>query len=175
MDFSFYKPKGQIIACDLRQDIYNAELRGRIDTDLGSYKIHHFTHRDDDVIYTGIETSGKEEFSGWEWHPFEAKGSRSGDPGDERYGQAYAPYKKLKNPEHKREKHGDIYAGVQDLTARRVLCNSLEGEVRLAKTEPVYWLQFKTAYPEKTAAGEAVRIINLARKSIENRPAGMDG
>lgn len=69
------------------------------------------------MIYTKIETSGKEELSGWEWHPFEAKGSRGGDPGSDRYGKAYAPYKEIQNPKHKTEKHKEIYAGVQDLSS----------------------------------------------------------
>ena len=33
------KPKGEITDCDLRLDIYNAELTGRINTSLGSLKI----------------------------------------------------------------------------------------------------------------------------------------
>ncbi|HSH19595.1 MAG TPA: hypothetical protein VLA03_04040, partial [Draconibacterium sp.] len=110
------EPKGEIISCNLRQDIYNAELIGRINTSLGNISIHHLVHRLDDVIYTETEAIGGEELSGWEWHPFEAKSSRGGDPGEERYGKTYAPYNKLENPEHIINKHDNINVSLQDLT-----------------------------------------------------------
>ena len=163
------KPKGEIINCDLRQDIYNAELAGIIVTSLGSLKIDHFVHRHDDVIYTGIETSGDEDLSGWEWHPFEAKGSRSGDPGSKAYGQAYAPYKKLENPGHKIEKHNEIYAGVQDLTSGGNYTTAWK-EDRAGKIRKTLLITIQNSYPEKTSVDDAVRIISNARKKIDAGP-----
>ena len=163
------KPKGEIINCDLRQDIYNAELAGIIVTSLGSLKIDHFVHRHDDVIYTGIETSGDEDLSGWEWHPFEAKGSRSGDPGSKAYGQAYAPYKKLENPGHKIEKHNEIYAGVQDLTSGGNYTTAWK-EDRAGKIRKTLLITIQNSYPEKTSVDDAVRIISNALKKIDAGP-----
>jgi alpha-L-fucosidase 2 len=160
------KPKGEIINCDLRQDIYNAELAGIIVTSHGSLKIDHFVHRHDDVIYTGIETSGDEDLSGWEWHPFEAKGSRSGDPGSKAYGQAYAPYKKLENPGHKIEKHNEIYAGVQDLSSGGNYTTAWK-EDRASKIRKTLLITIQNSYPEKTSVDDAVRIISNARKKID--------
>lgn len=160
------KPKGEIINCDLRQDIYNAELTGSIVTSLGSLKIDHFVHRHDDVIYTGIETSGNEELPGWEWHPFEAKGSRSGDPGSKAYGQAYGPYKKLENPECRIESHAEIYAAVQDLTSGGNFTTAWKEE-RVKTNKSALLITIQNSYPEKTSVDNAVRIIKNSKKKIE--------
>jgi hypothetical protein len=159
------KPKGKIINCDLRQDIYNAELTGSIVTSLGSVKIDHFVHRNDDVIYTGIETSGDEELTGWDWHPFEAKGSRGGDPGSKTYGQAYAPYKRLENPEHKIEKRNEISAGVQNLSSGGNYTTAWKEE-RANKTRNILLITIQNSYPGKTSVDDAVSIINNTREKI---------
>jgi alpha-L-fucosidase 2 len=163
------KPKGEIINCDLRLDIFNAELTGNIVTSLGSLKIDHFVHSHDDVIYTGIETSGDEDLPGWEWHPFEAKGSRSGDPGSKAYGQAYAPYKKLENPGHKIEKHNEIYAGVQDLSSGGNYTTAWK-EDRASKIRKTLLITIQNSYPEKTSVDDSVRIISNARMKIDAGP-----
>ena len=159
------KPKGEITDCDLRLDIYNAELTGRINTSLGSLKIEHFVHRHDDVIYTEIKTSGAEEISGWDWHPFEAKGSRGGKPGDKTYGQAYAPYKELKNPGHKVENHNEISAGVQDLTSGGDYATAWKE--KSAKNSSALLVTIQNSYPGKTSAGDAVNVINQTQNKIE--------
>jgi len=161
------KPKGIIIDCDLRQDIYNAELRGKINTSNGSFSIHHLTHRQDDVIYTEIEISGKEELSGWHWHPFEAKTSRSGDPGEKRYGQHYAPYKKYKNPEHRVENHNNIYVGVQDLSSGGNYATAWK-EKKVKNNKRILLISIENSYPEKVSVDHALRNIERARINIDN-------
>ena len=160
------KSRGEIINCDLRLDIYNAELAGSIMTSLGSLKMEHFVHRHDDVIYTGIEAAGGEELTGWDWHPFEAKGSRGGKPGDKGYGQAYAPYKELKNPGQRVVKHKEIFAGVQDLTAGGDYATAWKEE-RSAKNSTTLLITIQNSYPGKTSAGDAVSVINRAQNNIE--------
>lgn len=160
------KTQGEIINCDLRLDIFNAELTGRVNTSLGSLEIAHFVHRHDDVIYTGMEASGGEELTGWEWHPFEAKGSRGGKPGDKTYGQAYAPYKELKNPGHRIENHNGVSAGVQDLTTGGDYATAWKEE-QPAKNSITLLISIQNSYPGKTSAGEAVVAINQARGKIE--------
>ncbi len=160
------KPEGEIIGCDLRQDIFNAELKGHVHTSAGSVKFHHFTHRHDDVIYTEIEISGNEELSGWEWHPFEAKGSRDGDPGDDRYGQAYAPYKAIRNPQHKIEMYNEINAGVQDLSSGGNYATAWK-ENRTAKNKITLLVTIQNSYPEKTSASDAVMVLNHAKEKVE--------
>jgi len=156
------KTKGEIINCDLRLDIYHAELTGSVITSLGSLKIEHFVHRHDDVIYTGIEASGGEELTGWDWHPFEAKGSRGGKPGDKTYGQAYAPYRELKNPGHRVEKHHEIFAGIQDLTAGGDYATAWKEERSAGNTTRLL-IAIQNSFPEKASASNAVSRINHAQ------------
>jgi len=160
------KPKGKIISCDLRQDIYNAELTGSIITSFGILKIDHFVHRHDDIIYTSVETSGNEVLSGWDWHPFEAKSSRSGDPDEERYGRRYAPYKKLKNPEHKVLKHNEIYVGVQDLSSGGNYATAWKEDLT-SKKRITLLVTIQNSYPEKTSEDDAIRVINNAQEKVK--------
>jgi alpha-L-fucosidase 2 len=160
------EPKGEIMSCDLRLDIYNAELYGSVQTSLGSLKMEHFVHRHDDVIYAGIEASGGEVLSDWEWHPFEAKGSRGGSPGDKQYGQAYAPYKVLRNPPHRLEKHQEIMAGVQDLTAGGGYATAWTGG-RSAKNQAQILITIQNSYPGKTSVGDAVSMIEWVQEKIK--------
>jgi alpha-L-fucosidase 2 len=161
------KPKGKIINCDLRQEIYHAELTGNLFTTLGSLKIEHFVHKHDDVIYTRIEATGEEEVSGWDWHPFEAKGSRSGDPGSKSYGQTYAPYKKLENPKHKILNHNEISVSIQDLAAGGNYATAWKVD-QVNKNRISLMLTIQNSYPKKISADEAVRIIRITQKKVES-------
>jgi hypothetical protein len=161
------KSRGEIINCNLRLNIYNAELTGHIITSLGSMEIEHFVHRHDDIIYTGIEAAGGEELTSWEWHPFEAKGSRGGNPGDKTYGQAYAPYKTLNNPVQKVVKHNDIFTSVQDLTLGGNYATSWR-EDRISENSSTLLITIQNSYPEKTSAGDALGIIEHALSKIQS-------
>jgi hypothetical protein len=123
-------------------------------------------HKHDDLIYTGIEASGGEEVSAWEWHPFEARGSRGGNPGDKQYGQAYAPYKELRNPPHRLEKHQEIRAGVQDLTAGGDYTTAWK-EMRTAKNRAQILITIQNSYPAKTSERDAVSLINRVQGKIK--------
>ena len=157
------KTKGKITDCDLRQDIYNADLTGTINTSLGGIKIDHFVHRHDDVIYTEIETTGKEVLAEWQWHPFEAKGSRKGSA--EKYAKAYSPYKKIINPAHKIEKSGDISVGLQDLMCGGDYATAWKDD-RSAKNSSKLMITIQNNYPEKTSSDDAVSTIRSAQKKI---------
>lgn len=159
------RPKGKITSCDLRQDIYNAELSGKIITSLGSLSIHHFTHRLDDIIFTEIKLSGKEEVSQWEWYPFEAKTSRGGDPADERYGQNYAPYKTYVNPPHKIVENKGVWAGVQDLFSGGDYTTAWK-EKKLNDRKITLLVSIKNSYPEKISTEHAINHINQTEEII---------
>jgi alpha-L-fucosidase 2 len=159
------KLKGEITGCDLRQDIYNAELKGKIFTTSGIVSIHHFTHRHDDVLYTKIEMSGNEELHGWEWHPFKAKTSRGGDAAQKTYGQQYSPYKTYTNPEHRVEQHHGIYAGIQDLFAGGDFTTAWKET--LETSQSTLLVSIGNSYPEKKSAAYAIKQIQQAAKIIE--------
>ena len=160
------KTRGEITSCNLRQDIYNAELTGIINTKLGSLKINHFVHRRDDVIYTKIESSGNEELSEWQWHPFEAKGSRRGKPEDKQYGQHYAPYKELKNPEHQLSVKKGISVGLQDLSAGGNYATAWK-DTRTTKIKTVLLIAVENSYPEKSSVGKAISRITKVNGEIK--------
>lgn len=157
------KCKGEITDCDLRQDIYNARLQGSINTSLGSFKIDHFVHRFDDVIYTDIEVIGDEVLTDWEWHPFEAKTSRGGSP--ESYGKAYSPYKKVENPDHVVEERDDISVGLQDLKAGGSYATAWKVEKESEKRGRII-ITIQNSYPEKTADEDAVQILKHTQGKI---------
>ena len=55
---SFYlKPQAKPIGCDLRLSLYDAEVSGIINTAKGDLKIRHFTHSEDMVIVTELESA----------------------------------------------------------------------------------------------------------------------
>ena len=163
------EPKGEIIDCDLRQDIYNAELRGSIRTNLGSLSIHHLTHRFDDVIYTMLDCGGTEALSEWKWFPFEAKSSRGGDPGSKNYGRAYAPYKKLKNPAHKITSSGEITVSLQDLTAGGDYATAWLDKRNGSKGGTLL-VNIENSYPDKSAESKSVNNIKKAQEALALDP-----
>jgi len=161
------EPKGNIIDCKLRQDIYNAELRGSINTNLGSISFHHLVHRFDDVIYTVLTCTGTEELSEWQWFPFEAKSSRGGDPGSKSYGQAYAPYKKLKNPKNEITSNEEISVSVQDLTAGGDYATAWLDK-RSGKTLGTLLVNIENSFPEKASKTNSINNIKKAQEKIED-------
>jgi len=160
------KPKGQITDCNLRQDLYNAQLRGSVNTNLGSLLFDHFIHRYDDVIYTEIETTGEEALSEWEWHPFAAQGSRGGDPGAAGYGQAYAPYKRIHNPPHIIEEQQGVFLSIQDLSAGGNYATAWK-EVQQSENISTLLVTIQNSYPEKESAEAALTVIRNTQRNIE--------
>jgi len=74
---SFYiKPKGAITGCNLRLDLYNAQLVGEIATDKGKIIIKHLTHTNDPVIFTELSFEGNEGECKWQWAPANADSTR---------------------------------------------------------------------------------------------------
>lgn len=63
------KSKGDIIAADLRLDLWNAEMTGVITTTEGSYRVRGLSHSLEDVIY--FETDADGESVEITWHPDE--------------------------------------------------------------------------------------------------------
>lgn len=163
------KTKGDIIDCELRQDIYNAELVGTINTSLGSLKIDHFVHRHDDVIFTDMEATGEEMLTEPEWHPFEAKTSRGGSPGSSQYGGAYAPYKELINPEHVMAKQGEIYTGLQDLTHGGDYATAWK-QYQSAANKHTLLVTIQNSYPEKESVEKAMTLISRVEEKIRANP-----
>jgi len=158
--------QGKITDCDLRQDLYNAELKGTINTSGGTLKIEHFVHRLDDVIYTEIEATGSEEATKVEWYPFPAKGSRGGSAADKQYGGFYAPYTKIENPAPVTEQHQEITVCCQDLSAGGNFATAWT-EQRTGNRLTNLRVTIQNSYPEKTSVEDAIRVLNQSRIKID--------
>ncbi len=74
---SFYlKTKGKVTGCHLTLDTWNAKLKGKISTDKGEIEIDHFTHTNDVIIATTLQTSEGERECEWIWKPAKATSTR---------------------------------------------------------------------------------------------------
>jgi len=63
-----FKPAGKILTGEMRLDLWNAEVRGKIKTDKGEIQFCSFTHSDQLVNVFEITALGGEQ-AGWEWQP----------------------------------------------------------------------------------------------------------
>jgi len=114
---SFYiEPKGTITGCNMRLDLYNAQLIGEIATDKGKIIIKHLTHTNDPVIFTALSFEGNEGECNWQWIPANADSTRKSYPktvkdiskvrGD--YRSKYPTRAYISNPQPQVLRYGDI-------------------------------------------------------------------
>ncbi len=66
------RPVGNYTGCDLRLDLWNAELRGHLTTDQGRIEIHQYTHATKPVIVTEITRHGGEAEACLDWEAYPA-------------------------------------------------------------------------------------------------------
>lgn len=159
--------KGDIESCDLIQDLYNAELTGCVITSAGKITISHFVHRHDDLIYTRLTCEGEEALSDLVWHPFPARSSRAGDPGSKSYGRAYAPYRKLENPEPVMTQTGQIQTCTQNLSAGGNYATAWYQQ----KTQKEWTLltTVQNSYPEQLSEELASQAISRGIRAVQGR------
>ena len=144
-------PKGKILSCNLRLDLYNATLKGHFKTDKGKVEITSFVHTKEMVIYLKAEGKGGEDVS-FEFVPANAISPR----------QAYGIFKKdfrelkdyVENPAPYTEKENSVTFNVQPLKAG--------GEVVTAYkiNNNECFTTVCISHPEKTAKKEAVEILS---------------
>lgn len=162
------KPKGEITGCDLRQDLYNARLTGQINTQSGSLKVEHFVHRLDDVIYTSIECTGEEQLADWQWNSYPAKGSRGGSAGSASYGQAYAPYKQITNPDPVMLQQNKLSISLQDMEMGGDYATAWLANRRSRETELLVTIQ--NSYPDKSSRQTATKLLEAVQQKIASSP-----
>ena len=74
-DFQLH-PVGEITGLDMRQDLYNAELRGTLTTRKGEIEFRAFVHATEDVMVVELTTTEGEKACRWVWRPYEARTTR---------------------------------------------------------------------------------------------------
>ncbi len=108
------RPKGKIISCNLRLDLYNATLKGYFKTSVGRVDITSFVHTEEMVIYLKAEGKGKEEVT-FEFVPAKAISPRQA------YGIEKNDFRELKeyvaNPDPFTKNENDITLNIQPLKA----------------------------------------------------------
>ncbi len=172
-------PVGKLTGCSWRKDLWNAELRGTIETDKGTIQIRHFTHAEDMAIVTELTPSEGEKELHRTWHPVEAKSTRSGYPTKpseieafaKRYGKHYAKTLKVSkaNPAGRKETKGAVSVWIQDFL--------VGGQYATAWNEQVengvhtHLVSIAHSYPKSTAVETAVsdvkRCLQLNRVQWE--------
>ena len=160
-------PDSRITGCNLVQDLYNAELSGELFTEKGSVQISHFVHRIDDLIYTALTPTGQEQLSAIRWVPFPAKGSRGGSPGSEGYGQAYAPYQEIRNPENEIQELEPIRSSHQKLTTGGSYTTAWSEEVGESGGK-VLLTTIQNSYPKAHSLQESIRKIREGKELIRH-------
>lgn len=64
-----FKPKGILHSTNLRIDLRNAEVVGKITTSEGEIHIRHYTHAELPIIITELESEGNEKCDNWKFVP----------------------------------------------------------------------------------------------------------
>jgi len=164
---------GKATGCELRQDLWNAELRGTLKTSRGSLNIHHYVHSESMAIITELTAVGDEEHPAWEWHAYPPVTARPGYPEDdkgldrfaEKYGEHYR--KTLNpltpNPEGRLEQNGKVSVWAQDLLVGGQYATAwaieAEGDTQRQITS------IANSYPSASAKEEAVDIVEKSMKA----------
>ncbi|NME68212.1 glycosyl hydrolase family 95 catalytic domain-containing protein [Flammeovirga aprica] len=163
------RPEGKILNASLRQDLWNAEVRGTIYTDLGQIDFRAFTAYDDMLQIIELTSSeqkeGKECPINYEWLP--------GDPSCPRAHLMYERYKDdyLFNPHLPEQKVIDgVNVCVQKLEAGGDYATAWKAEKKGAKT--TLYLTTANEVPasnvsEKVAVKEVQKGVELGVKKLE--------
>lgn len=121
-------PTGELVSCEWRKDLWNAELAGQIKTTAGVIRIRHLVHAEEMAILTMITPDAGEAACHWTWHPAEPRTTRPGYPADAaglnafatRYGDHYRRtlrYPWVANPPGKITRSPELFVWSQDLLA----------------------------------------------------------
>jgi alpha-L-fucosidase 2 len=147
----------QIMGCQLRKSLWNAELTGTISTDKGSIEICHFTHSQDMAIVTELTSMDSDLTFTWNWHPYQAETTRPGYPSDQenlkKFAQRYGEhYLETLNP------------AVPNPSGELTSDNSVKvWEQKLAAGG-----QFATAWHEDTKGNKSTQIVTISNTYPQN-------
>ena len=171
-DFQLY-PVGAIKSIEMRQALYDAELRGTLRTGRGQIRFRAFAHAVRPLMVIELEPSEGESECGWVWRPYPAETSRPDLPRDEegvrayekQYGQTVRIWEP--NPPPERTETDGVQVCVQRLLAgggyatawREAGEASDEGE---PTGKRVLYISAAMSHPELTSPGQAVEVVKEA-------------
>jgi alpha-L-fucosidase 2 len=183
-DFQLH-PVGKITAVDLRQDLWNAELRGSIITDQGKLELRAIVHATQPLFVIEVTRTKGEKDASWTWHPYKAETTRNGivrTPADaKKYQETYGNPSKIwePNPSPELTRAGEMRLCVQKLLAGggyTTAWQEVESKLTAATTnsapsakDPGGGKSHRTllcsiamSYPELTSPDEAKSVVKHA-------------
>ncbi|MCX6880555.1 MAG: alpha-L-fucosidase [Verrucomicrobia bacterium] len=141
---------GRIQAGTLRLDLWNAEVRGEVQTDKGSISFRSIIHTTEMVLITDLATTGEEKGT-FAWEPLPAIDRANNHPASEA------------NPEPRLETHDDIAVCLQPRFAGGAFATAW-GEAPGAMGRRVV-LSIADTFPGDTAGAEALTTVTKIREA----------
>ena len=147
---------GDITGCDLRMDLWNAELSGTISTRDGDLRIRHFVHSVDMALVFEVQTTSERASWKWRFVPGEARTTRPGYPESnddikafaERYGEHYRDTLEswVPNPPVRLVERNGVLSAIQDLEYEGQYC------VAWAEKNGTLFCAIENTYPDSEAS-----------------------
>jgi len=167
-DFQLH-PVGKITGTELRQDLYNAELRGTLTTDKGQLQFRAFVHATLPLLVIEVQASSGEEKFEWRWRPYEAITTRGDLPHDEKglekYRKSYGNPGKIwvPNPAFELREESGIKSCVQPLLAGGGYTTAWS-EIPRGERQRTLYCSIAMSHPKLSSPGEAVASVREASK-----------
>lgn len=174
-DFQLYTT-GQITGFNMRQDLYNAELRGNILTEAGEIRFRAFIHATEPVMIVELKPTIGEKQLKWNFRPYEAVTTRKDFPprgeyfpgdaeGVKRYYRNYGTKVKVyvPNPQPEFKTEGKFNLCIQKLMAGGGYSTAWQ-EVDDKSGKQTLYISIAMSYPELTSPSEA---MNSLEETIE--------
>lgn len=156
---------GNIKACDLRLNLWDAEISGTISTEVGELHITALIHADANLLLVKASTESDEGAFTFEWHPEEAycprvKGKRAGGKS---YIDSYSP-----SPLPIQETHENVNLCVQSLLSGGQTATAWVVKAGHANSKILY-ASVGHSFPASTARAKALAVVEaLSLKSLED-------
>ena len=147
---------GTITGCDLRLNLWDAEISGTISTDLGDIDLTALIHSEKMLLVVKAAATDKERGLSFEWHPEEAFSPRivSRRIGGKQYLEDY-----VSNPSPVVTEEGDLNVCLQELLAGGQTATAWHVR-NVAKDTQILYASVGHSFPETTAKKQAVSIVN---------------
>ncbi len=168
---------GQITGFSMRQDLYNAELRGNILTDKGEIRFRAFIHATEPVMVVELQPINGEKNLKWNFRPCEAITTRKDFPprgeyfpgdsiGVQNYYRNYGTKVKVyvPNPKPEFETRGNFNLCIQKLLAGGGYTTAWQ-KVDDESGKQTLYISIAMSYPELTSPSEAMKSIEKAREA----------
>lgn len=161
---------GKITGVDLRQNLWNAELRGTITTDRGKIVLRAFVHATQPLFIIEFKPNDGEQKATWTWHPYKAETTRNGivraEADAKKYEETYGNPVKIwePNPPHELKQDGNVQLCVQKLLAGGGYTTAWR-EVPGKNSTRTLLASIAMSHPELTSPDEAKQAVERAAKA----------